>query len=210
MAKRDTDGNLVTTKTKLKNIYKMTYVDRLTQNEINPQFTMLFKWKDILCDKRLEVARYFKTNQCIEKDICEVLKKLKDNKARDSMNLVNEMFKPNSAGNDLVNSLVKMMTSVKSWLIAPDLMQNELIYSVYKNKGKKDDLNHDRGIFIMNIIRSIFDRLVYKDEYPIIDENMSKCNVGSRKRRNHRNNLFILYAIMNEVVRKNKCIDLQI
>ena len=80
---------------------------------------MLFKWKDILCDKRLEVASYLKTNQWIEKDICEVLKKLKDNKARDSMNLVNEMFKPKSAGNDLVNSLVKMMTSVKSRLIAP-------------------------------------------------------------------------------------------
>ena len=45
-----------------------------------------------------------------------------------------------------------------------DLMKEELIYSIYKNKGSKDDLNNDRGIFIVNIIHGILDKLIYEDE----------------------------------------------
>ena len=51
MAKRDQGGNLITTKTKLKSLYKMTYTDRLTQNEIKPQFKMLYQWKDLCAIK---------------------------------------------------------------------------------------------------------------------------------------------------------------
>ena len=46
---------------KLKNLYKITYTDRLTQNDIKPKFQDLQKWKDLLCNQRLEYARNIKT-----------------------------------------------------------------------------------------------------------------------------------------------------
>ena len=53
---------------------------------------------------------------------------------------------------------------------------------------------------------------MYKDVYDIVDLNMSDSNVGSRKHRNHRNNLYIVYAIIKNVLNNPnaKSIDLQI
>ena len=42
------------------------------------------------------------------------------------------------------------------------------------------------------------DRLIYNDEYHIVDSNLTDCNVGSRKKRNICDNLFVINAIMNE------------
>ena len=133
MAKRDNNGNLATSKVKLKNLYKFTYIDRLSQNNIKPELKLLHKWKDLLCNRRLEYASNIKTNPWSKDEINKILKNLKNNKAMDSMNLVNELFKPNVAGDDLTNSIVSMMNMVKHQLVAPDLMKKELIYSIYKN-----------------------------------------------------------------------------
>ena len=45
--------------------------------------------------------------------------------------------------------------------------------------------------------RNILDCLIYNEEYDIVDDNMTDCNVGSIKKRNIRNNLFVIKAIMN-------------
>ena len=71
--------------------------------------------------------------------------------------------------------------------------------SFYKNKGRKDDLANERGIFNLCNVRSILDKLIYEDEYNTIDENLSCSNVGGRKGRSVRDHLFILYSIINEV-----------
>ena len=43
-----------------------------------------------------------------------------------------------------------------------------------------------------------------------IDENMSDSNIGARRNRNIKNHLFIIYGIMNSVIkRKAECIDIQ-
>jgi hypothetical protein len=47
-------------------------------------------------------------------------------------------------------------------------------------------------------LRNILDKLLYIDLYETIDGSLSDCNVGSRKRRNIRDNLFVVNAILNE------------
>ena len=55
------------------------------------------------------------------------------------------------------------------------------------------------------------DRLIYNDEYENIDSNLTDCNVGARKARNIRDNIFVINAITNSVVRgKEEPIDVQI
>ena len=44
-----------------------------------------------------------------------------------------------------------------------------------------------------------------------MNENMSDCNVGSRKKRNMKDHLLIIHGIINSVVNGNEeCIDIQI
>ena len=51
------------------------------------------------------------------------------------MNLINELFKPNVAGTDLIKSIVKMMNNVKLQMMVPDLMKKELELYLFKYKN---------------------------------------------------------------------------
>ena len=73
------------------------------------------------------------------------------------------------------------------------------------------DLENDRGIFILTVLRKILDKLIYKEKYPGIESNMSDSNIGARRGKNIKNHLFVLYGIMNSVIVEEKsCVDIQI
>ena len=60
-------------------------------------------------------------------------------------------------------------------------------------------MNNYRGIFRVSVFRNILDKLIYEDEYPKIDEKLSDSNVGGRKGRNVRDNIFVINAITNSI-----------
>ena len=93
----------------------------------------------------------------------------------------------------------------------PAAFENCNISSIYKHRGSRNDLENYRGIFRVPILRSILDKLIYKDEYATIDENLTDSNIGARKSRNIRDNLFVLYAICNSVINgQEEPIDVQV
>ena len=94
--------------------------------------------------------------------------------------LANELFKPTVAGSDL--KMARMCN----------------ITSIFK-KGKRSNFTNYRGIFRVIIFRSILDRLVYNHIYPVVNNSLTDANVGSSKGRNLRDNLFVLYAIINSI-----------
>ena len=53
-------------------------------------------------------------------------------------------------------------------------------------------------------------KLVYKDKYDKVDESMSDSNVGARKKKNIRNHIFVINAVINEALKTKKNIDIQI
>ena len=59
---------------------------------------------------------------------------------------------------------------------------------------------NDRGVFNVSKVRSILDRVMYTEVYPTVDSHLSYSNVGGRKSRNIRDHLFVIYAIINDVV----------
>ena len=69
-------------------------------------------------------------------------------------------------------------------------------------------LDSDRGVFNVMTVRSIVDNLIYNDSYDLIDSSMSDSNVGGRKNRNIRDNLFVVYGIINYALEENKEVDL--
>ena len=73
----------------------------------------------------------------------------------------------------------------------PDEWRIAHITPIYKNKGARNNFENYRGIFRVSVLRAILDRLIYNDEYEKIDRNLSDSNVGARKHRNIRDNLFV-------------------
>ena len=78
------------------------------------------------------------------------------------------------------------------------------ITSLFKNKGSRKNLNFYRGIFrvslsAQSVFRNILDKLIFNDEYETIDQNLTDSNVGGRKGRGIRDNLFVINAITNSV-----------
>ena len=63
----------------------------------------------------------------------------------------------------------------------------------------------------MSVFRNILDKLIFNDEYETIDRNLTDSNVGGRKGRGIRDNLFVINAITNSVKNGNEdACDIQV
>ena len=145
------------------------------------------------------------------KQLENVLKGLKNNTSMDPNGMVNETFKEGYMGSDLKNALLIFFNSIKSNHIIPHYMTLGNITTIYKSKGSRLDLNNDRGIFILTVMKKILEKLIYNDIYKDIDQNMSDCNIGSRKKRNIRDHLLIIHGVIYSVIRgKEDLVDIQI
>ena len=72
-------------------------------------------------------------------------------------------------------------------------------------------MDNERGVFRIVIVRYILDKLIYNDVYSIVDDNLTDSNVGSRKKRNIRDNLFVLNGIINSAIQnETEPIELQV
>ena len=67
---------------------------------------------------------------------------------------------------------------------------------------KKDnvDLNNLRGIFVTSVLRAILMKLIYNRTYTSIDVNMSDAQIGARKKKSVRNHLYVLNAVLSDVM----------
>ena len=211
MAKRDKNGTLITSPGLLKSVYLETYKERLKAREIKPELVDIFCLKSELWDLKLKELEARKTKLWSIEELDRVLKSLKNNKTRDPQGLVNEIFKPGIIGEDLKLGILELLNCIKTEQKIPTFMQEANITTIYKKKGSKQDLNNDRGIFVVCVLRMILDSLIYQEKYPLIDSQMSNSNIGARKHRNIRDHLFIVYAVINSVINGNADpIDIQI
>ena len=71
-------------------------------------------------------------------------------------------------------------------------------------KGSRVELKNQRGIFRVPVVRSILMLMIYGSKYPEIDKKMSDCQMGGRKKKGCKNNIFILNAIIHDVLKSKK------
>ena len=107
------------------------------------------------------------------KQLQKVIKSLKKRKAKDLLNLVNDIFMPEVVGCDLQLFLLKIANKVKQEQKFPELLKHTYVTSVYKGKGKKADIDNQRGLFSLVTIRTVIDKIIYQDEYDNIDKNLT-------------------------------------
>ena len=167
--------------------------------------------QESLLRKRLAITRFRKTAPWAVKDVIAVMKSLKTNKSRDPHGMSPLLFKFSNAGADLIHSITVLMNRVKDQCFIPHLFTFKNVSAIYKNRGSKLDLDNDRGIMTTTVLNSILQKLIYKDIYPLVDENMSDSNVGARRGRNIRNHTFVVNSIIHDAaVKKTKPVDLAI
>ena len=185
----DEKGNIVTSNAALENLILKQYGERLKTLEIKNELKMHKMQREKLCDDRLENAQRMKTPDWTVAELDVVLKQLKSNKSRDPIGLTNELFKTTNIGSDLKKAVLALMNQIKTQQRVPQNFKLCNITSLYKNKGSRKEFDNCRGIFRVTILRSILDKLIYNDEYPTIDENLTDSNVGAREKRNIRDNM---------------------
>ena len=105
-------------------------------------------------------------------DLERALKDLKNNKSRDHAGYINDIFKIGVIGSDLKKSLLLMFNDLKKNKMIAIFMRYANITTVPK-KGSLTELENERGIFRVDIIRYILMRIIYNEKYPVIDMNMS-------------------------------------
>ena len=197
----DKEGNLITSPYLIEKRSVEVFEERLRNRPMKEQLHDLRKDKEELCKLRLKLAGKKKTPPWSMKDLEVVLKYLKNDKSRDPYGYANELFKDNAAGSDLKLALLKLANRIKSEQYYPEALEICDISSIYKMRGNKSDFNSYRGIFRVPIFRTILDRLIYNDEYGTIDEALSDSNVGARKGRNVRDNIFVMNAVTNLIIK---------
>ena len=210
MAKRNSNGDLISNPDMLKQLYVDTYKNRLRHRVIRPGYEQLETSRSFLFNLRLSLSKTRKSKPWTQSQLITVLKSLKTGKSCDALGYSNELFKPQVIGNDLLESLLNIVNRAKYEVSIPRPFTLTKITSIYKNKGEKCDLNSDRGVHSVTKFRAIIDKLLYNDKYPEIDRNMSDCNVGGRKNRIIRDNLFVINAVINDALSYQKVdIDIQ-
>ena len=80
----------------------------------------------------------------------------------------------------------------------PLLMRKANISTIPKKGKSRLHLQNERGIFLVNIIRGIFMRILYNRKSKIINMNMSDSNVGGRKDINCINHVWVVNGVIHK------------
>ena len=210
--KKNIKQQLITNPAELKELYLQTFRYRLRHRPPQPGFENYLESQNELFKLRLGLAKENKSPPWVMKDLEDAIKELKTGKCRDPEGLIREVFKEDALGEDLKQSLLILFNKIKDNQKFPTFMQLVNISAIYKGKGDLNDLESDRGIFLVTICRTILMKMIYKDKYPIIDQSMSDSNIGARKQKNIRNHIFVVNSVIHDILNKksNKQIDITV
>ena len=203
IAKMNQRGKLVSNPKELKKVLAREYKDRLRQRPIRQDLLAMRNRRKKIFQLKMTFSSKRRTPDWNMLQLEGALKDLKNNKSRDFEGYVNEIFKADVIGDDLKMSLLVMFNKLKRKKLIAKFMNNSNISTVHK-KGSKILLQNERGIFRVSVIRSILMRLIYNTNYSKIDKNMSDCQMGARKGKGCRNNIFILNGIIHEVMKSKR------
>ena len=147
----------------------------------------------------MKLSKTKKTTPWTKDDLKDALKQLGNAKSRDPEGHINELFKESVAGSDLFEAVLKLMNLIKSKQQYPKLLEKCNVTTIHKKKSKKEFDNY-RGVFCVEILRIILDRLTYNDCYYTIDNNLTDGNGD---------NMFVINAIINFLTKSN-CPPIQV
>ena len=202
-AKKNHRGKIVSGPREIKLLLAKEYKHKLRCRPIRPDMKKMQKRKNRIFQLKMKLAESRESPDWTLDNLDKALTKLKNNKCRDNDGYINEIFKKGVIGYDLRKSLLLMFNKMKKQKLIPIFMNIANITTVPK-KGCRLELRNERGIFRCSVVRSILMHLIYETKYPKIDSKMSDCQMGGRRKKGCKNNIFILNGIIHEVLKSNK------
>ena len=204
-------GKIVTNHIEKKKVTIKHFQHRMRKRKVHEQVENIEKSNIILFEERLLEAKKKVSPPFSANELNKVLKELKSSKCKDPDNYIFELFKDGVIGNDLRKSLLIMMNKMKSEMKMPECLRKASITIFHKKKDKLD-LNNWRGIFVKSVLRAILMKPIYGRTYPIVDQNMSDAQIGARKKKSVRNHLYVLNAVLSDVMatKKKESVDLNV
>ena len=110
----------------------------------------------------------------------------------------------------MVRSLAMLFNKIKNETNIPDKMRYKKVTALYKGKGPRMLRDSDRGIFTSTVLNCILQKLLLRDNYEEVDANLSDSNIGARKKKNIRNNIFVMNSVIHDAITNNKAIDISV
>lgn len=130
-------------------------------------------------------------------EISAAIKKLKNNKAPGSDNIINEFIK--NSGANMINVYVKLLNLVLHTGIIPEVWTEGLIVPIYKKKGDINDANNYRGITMLSCLSKLLTSCInerlseYVNEADILGEDQA----GFRNGYSTADHIFSLKALID-------------
>ena len=126
---------------------------------------------------------------------------MRNKKAADKNNWKTEWIK--EGGSEMVQSLAILFNRVEKENKIPIQWRVTKIKSVYKGRNKERIQESQRGIFLMNIVCKVYER-VKKLQNENKQENISSMQTAGKKNRSTVDNLIIINAITEKQRQDNK------
>ena len=205
MAILDDNGTLITSENEIMEKMYNEFIYRLRSRDSHAGYEDIRTLKEQLCEMRLKRCKLYENEDWSKDDVLNCIRKFKNNKAKDPLGHVKELYK--NMGKDGINSIVLLLNRIKRELYLPQELTNSDIKVIYKGKGDRADILNNRGIFILPILRNLLDMLIYEDEKDIIFNSMGCYQVGAQKGRNIRDNTFVIHAVCHEARKTKNPID---
>ena len=79
----------------------------------------------------------------------------------------------------------------------PEELETVLIKFIYKEKGKKDEMKNQRGIFITSIITKLFEKIIRNRNKEKLQENISIYQNGALEKMGTRDNIMVVQAVID-------------
>ena len=202
-AKKNHKGDIISNPNALKLLLAKEYKERLRMRPVKPEMKPLMMMKKKIFEMKMKLASNKKSPEWSIKDLDNALTKLKNNKSRDFEGYSNDIFKQNVIGKNLKTSLLVMFNKLKEANLIPKFFNCANITTVPK-KGSRLILANERGIFRVSVIRSIIMNMIYESNYSEIDKKISDCQMGGRRQKSCKNNIFIINGIIHDLMTSKK------
>ena len=109
---------------------------------MSPEIADLKEMKENLFELRIQEASLKQSLPFTRENLLKVLKSLKRNKSRDPWGLIYELFRPEVAGEDLIESLLLLFNGMKKTLHIPSFLTLANITSIYSTHHAQHSLTY--------------------------------------------------------------------
>ena len=189
---KNMENKIVTNPEEKKSVILEHFRHRMRKRPVHSDVKDIIDMNKCLFQERIKYAKNVKSSSFTLQELENTLKSLKVGKSRDPENLVTELFKEGSIGEDLKLSILYMMNKMKDQLKVPESIRTATITMLHKKKCKLD-LKNWRGIFVTSVIRTILMKMLHERSYEKVTYSMTDSQIGARRKKSVRNHVFFLF-----------------